>query len=71
MTWDDWHTHIQQLREDPGWLASPRFTANLQSVTDTLSIGEKEAKQATWETHVFFSNFYLRLALSFTKRRMP
>jgi hypothetical protein len=35
----DWRRHIQELAADPGWTRSQCFLADLQTTTDTSSIG--------------------------------
>ena len=46
VVWDDWLRHVQDLTVDPHWLSMPRFIADLQSVTDTSTIQEKEFERA-------------------------
>jgi hypothetical protein len=45
VTWDDWREHVQVQVSDPDWSIIPRFIVDLQSVTDTSSIGNEEIDQ--------------------------
>jgi hypothetical protein len=45
VTWDDWRQHVAKLLADPGWFATPRFIVDVQTVTDTSSIGMDEMEQ--------------------------
>ena len=44
--WDDWLKHMEELMADPEWRRLPRFIADLQTVSDTSTIGDDAIKQA-------------------------
>jgi hypothetical protein len=46
VTWEDWRAHIHMLQADPDWYSIVRVIADLQTVTDTTSMGVKEIEQA-------------------------
>lgn len=46
VVWGDWLRHVQDLMVDPHWRSMQRFIADLQSVTDTSTIQEKEFELA-------------------------
>jgi hypothetical protein len=46
VVWSDWLRHVQDLMVDPHWRSMQRFIADLQSVTDTSTIQEKEFELA-------------------------
>ena len=45
VTWDEWRQHIHQLLADPDWRTTTRFLVDLQTVTDTSSIGDREIEE--------------------------
>ena len=42
VTWAYWYKHVRMLLADPDWPMISRFIVDLQSVTDTSSIGDEE-----------------------------
>lgn len=42
VTADDWFHHIHKLLSEPDWLIIPRIIADVQTASDTESIGDKE-----------------------------
>ena len=46
VVWGDWLRRVQDLMVDPHWRSMQRFIADLQSVTDTSTIQEKEFELA-------------------------
>jgi len=47
VTWEDWLRHVNALVVDPDWPVIPRFIADLQSVSDTSTIGVQEVNRIT------------------------
>ena len=51
VTWEDWKAHAQALTTDPNWHVISRFMADVQTVSDTSTIGEGELEQAVAILH--------------------
>ena len=46
VAWDDWLQHVEGLNADSDWSACSLFLADLQTVSDTSTIGEEAFEQA-------------------------
>jgi len=49
VTWNEWFNHIQVVLADPVWHEIPRLIVDMQFVSDTSSISERQMHQAAAE----------------------